>query len=93
MISLTIGWCDLIGEEALVAKWTKDAALMTLQALIAQIGPLKTSNRYSAAHTQWLFRSRRMLEDVFGASSPFSVTFAQLTWGESPPFIVPPGFG
>jgi hypothetical protein len=74
-----------------VAKWTKDDALVALKRFIAQIDLLKSSRRYSAEHTQWLFGSRRLLEDVFGASSPYSVSFGQLTWQQSPPFIIPPG--
>lgn len=73
-------------------KWTKGDALAALQRLITQVDDLKSSRRYSAEHTQWLFSSRRLLEDVFGASSPYSLTFAQLTWQQSSEFIVPGGY-
>jgi hypothetical protein len=74
-----------------MAKWTKEIALVALQGLAAEADNLKAHQRYSTEHTRWIFSVRRLFEEVFGESSAYCLTFAQLTWDERSTFVISPG--
>lgn len=62
-------------------KWTKEAALKELDALVDIIERLRGERRFSALHTQWLTRTLTFLEEVFGPESRYYLTFASFKWG------------
>jgi len=59
-----------------VFKWTKESAIVELRRLITEVGGLSNGERFSAAHTRWLATTTRFLEEVFGASSTYLLTFS-----------------
>lgn len=69
-------------------KWTKDSALAELGALIGEIDHLRGVRRHSAEHTRWGVRVLQFLEQVFGQTSRFYLSFANLQWSETGSFIV-----
>jgi hypothetical protein len=71
-----------------VTRWTKEKATTELHALIAEIGPLEGETRQSAAHTRWLVRALRFLEEVYGESSRYYLSLAALRWCETGGFVV-----
>jgi hypothetical protein len=68
--------------------WTEESALNELDKLINECSHLEHSYRNSAEHIQWLARTYRFLEQVFGYSSMYYKSFASLSWQASGNFIV-----
>lgn len=76
-----------IGSSQL-GRWTKEAALEELRALIGEVDELTTLRRFSAPHTHWVTGTLRLLEEVFGRSSRYYLSVADLRWRETATFIV-----
>jgi len=69
-------------------NWTKESATRELKALIDEIPDLMKRRRNCAEHTRWVFRTLRLLEQVFGQKSRYYLSFAYLKWSESGSFLV-----
>jgi hypothetical protein len=69
-------------------RWTQELAVEELNALLVEIPQLLTEHRMSAAHTRWLTRALRVLEQVFGQKSRYYLSVANLTWAEIGAFMV-----
>jgi REase_DpnII-MboI len=68
--------------------WTKESAIAELEKLISEIADLTQQRRFSADHTSWLLRTSNFLEQVFGQSSDYYITFNSFGWEETGSFIV-----
>lgn len=68
-------------------KWTQELAVEELANLVAELPQLKSERRMSAAHTRWLTRVLRLLEQVFGHNSRYYLSVANLSWNESGSFV------
>lgn len=77
-------------------NWTKEKAIVELEALIKEIPDLMKRNRFCAEHTRWVSNTLRILEQVFGRKSRYYLSFANMKWQETGPVIVggpgDPGF-
>jgi len=69
-------------------NWTQDAAVKELEALISEIPKLRAGQRFSADHTNWATRTLALMEQVFGQSSRYYLSFAALSWNETSGFII-----
>lgn len=69
-------------------NWTKELALEELRVLLEQCAQLDQSEARSAAHTQWLFRVTRFLEQAFGERSSYLKTFCALNWQATGSFVI-----
>ena len=57
-------------------NWTKEKAIVELEALIKEIPDLMKRNRFCAEHTRWVSNTLRILEQVFGRKSRYYLSFA-----------------
>jgi len=71
-----------------LSRWTKETAAGELQRLIEENKQLFNVRRFSANHTRWLVRTLRLLEEVFGASSRYYLSIANLKWKETGSMIL-----
>lgn len=69
-------------------EWTKAAGLERLDRLIDGVANLRVSTRYSSEHTRWLTGCLGFLEEVFGPSSRFYLSLANLNWHDGGSFVV-----
>jgi len=69
-------------------NWTKETALKELDTLTEQAEALKSHERNSSEHIQWLAKTRRFLREVFGDNSEYYATFCTLTWRREGTFMV-----
>lgn len=67
---------------------TKDQATTELLELIEQTGKLKSVRRNGEEHVRWIFATLSFLEDVFGQSSRFYLSFAALPWARPGSFMI-----
>jgi hypothetical protein len=71
--------------------WTKETALKELSDLIEQVAVVEQSRRFSAEHTRWMFRTRRILEEIFGRNSSYYAFFTALEWQKTGTLMIPTG--
>jgi hypothetical protein len=71
--------------------WTKETALKELNNLIEQVTAVKRGTRFSAEHTRWMFRTRRILEEIFGRNSPYYAFFTAMEWQKTGTLVIPTG--
>jgi hypothetical protein len=69
-------------------SWIKESAIGELNKLSADIDGLKHQPRHSATHTEWLFKTLSLLEEVFGRDSKYYKTVVTLPWGQVGSFMV-----
>jgi hypothetical protein len=71
-----------------MAKWTGETAAAAIEGLIGAIPSLMSVQRFSAMHSRWMANTLRVLEQVFGQSSRYYLTFAEIEWVETGTILV-----
>jgi hypothetical protein len=61
-------------------KWSQEAALAELRALIAETENLSSVRRRSAPHVEWTMRATSFLDEVFGRNSSIYQAFISFPW-------------
>ena len=68
--------------------WTKEEALKTLNELLKEIDHLESSRAFSTEHTKWIVKCLETFEEVFGPTSRYYLTFANLEWRKTGSSII-----
>lgn len=71
-----------------MVRWTNEAALQEIRTLLGQISELESSRSMSSGHVRWMARTASFLEEAFGPSSVYIVSFQSLRWQYSGSFVI-----
>lgn len=67
--------------------WTKEEALQTLKNLADESDRLRSFKVYSTEHIMWITKCSETLEEVFGPSSKYYLSFTNVEWHYTGSFI------
>lgn len=68
-------------------KWNKQDAINAIKKLIHEIPSVIQSGRKSQVHVRWIANTMRIIDDIFGEKSRYSVTMKSFTWSFHGSFI------